>query len=332
MWFEKLMGFQEESHLQVQNNIILGEKTITSKVNGKTYRFGSLGVPSLSEMKDGIKISDFKGKAHISQYIGDVQDMHQDPNNTNALFQVASQFNLLEMSGPMKTPEMGVDIYDFDYTQGPACAIACGAGTIYRNYFMPVNGRYDRRGQYEDLQINCLSDIDNALNVGRKPWNMVNGYALLTKQDLEDVNYIFEELGQEAVSHLKDKLRVGIQWNAQVTLNDCDHNVSQVFCSAMPVAYSHVDSDLWAPLATLVLEGTYEATLYAALMNLKFNSSNKVFLTLVGGGAFGNSMEWIAIALINVLRKFKDTPLDIRIVSHEKFNPIVNEIIKAVWE
>lgn len=326
------MGFQEESHLQVQNNIILGEKTITSKVNGKTYYFGSLGVPSLSEKKESVKISNFKGKAHISQYVGDIQHIHQDPNNANALFQVASQFNLLEMTGPEKTPELGVGIYDFDYTQGPACAIACGAGTIYRNYFVPVNERYDRRGQYKDLQINCLSGIDTALNFGRPPWNMVNGYALLTQEELEQVNSILSSLGDDARENIKDKLRFGIQWDTQVTLDGADHRVTQVYCSALPVAYTNIQPEYWEPLATLVLEGAYEATLYTALSNLRFTNSNKVFLTLLGGGAFGNSMEWIAIALMKTLRKFKQTPLDIRIVSYEKFNPIVNEIIKAVWE
>ena len=36
------------------------------------------------------------------------------------------------------TPEMGVTGYVNDRTQGPCCAIACGAGTVYRNYLAPV--------------------------------------------------------------------------------------------------------------------------------------------------------------------------------------------------
>jgi len=62
--------------------------------------------------------------------------LHCDIENTNALFQAASQFNLLEMIVPHISPEQGVDRYENDFTQGPACAIACGAGTIYRNYFV----------------------------------------------------------------------------------------------------------------------------------------------------------------------------------------------------
>ena len=48
---------------------------------------------------------------------------------------MASQFNLLEMTAPSITPEHGVARYQLDRTQGPACAIAAGAATIYRNYF-----------------------------------------------------------------------------------------------------------------------------------------------------------------------------------------------------
>jgi hypothetical protein len=66
--------------------------------------------------------------------------MHQLPKYAGALFQVASQFNLLEMVSPEITPEHGVTRYQHDRTQGPACAIAAGAATIYRNYFAPISG------------------------------------------------------------------------------------------------------------------------------------------------------------------------------------------------
>jgi transposase len=55
------------------------------------------------------------------------------------------QFNLLEMTSPSVSPEHGVTRYQDDHTQGPACAIAAGAATIYRNYFAPVGGAEARR-------------------------------------------------------------------------------------------------------------------------------------------------------------------------------------------
>jgi hypothetical protein len=87
----------------------------------------------------------------------DVQALHADVSNAGSLFQVASQFNLLEMVLPSTTPELGVGIYENDHTQGPACAIAAaGAGTISRNYFAAANGQL---GQSEVNQIDCLADL-----------------------------------------------------------------------------------------------------------------------------------------------------------------------------
>lgn len=41
--------------------------------------------------------------------------------------------------------------------------------------------------------------------------------------------------------------------------------MNQVYCSALSCGYSGVDNEHWAPLATLILEASYEATLLAAL-------------------------------------------------------------------
>jgi hypothetical protein len=66
---------------------------------------------------------------HETVVTGDVWRMHLLPENAGALFQLASQFNLLEMTGPEVTPENGVvTIYQHDHTQGPACAIRRRSG------------------------------------------------------------------------------------------------------------------------------------------------------------------------------------------------------------
>lgn len=81
------------------------------------------------------------GQLSVSIVRGNVRDMHNAPENRGAMFQVASQFNLLEMPSPDVTPEHGVSGYQHDNTQGPACAMAAGAATIYRNYFAEVDGQ-----------------------------------------------------------------------------------------------------------------------------------------------------------------------------------------------
>jgi hypothetical protein len=52
--------------------------------------------------------------------------------------QAASQFNFLEFPSPGCLPEEGISNYANDHTQGPACAVACAAGTAYRNYLVPL--------------------------------------------------------------------------------------------------------------------------------------------------------------------------------------------------
>lgn len=92
------------------------------------------------------------------------------------MFQVASQFNLLEVVGPEVAPEDGIARHATDRTQGPACAMACAAGTIFRNYFAPVDGGV---GQTSERQLDMRADLGRALgNAGGQLWQMRNGYAL----------------------------------------------------------------------------------------------------------------------------------------------------------
>jgi hypothetical protein len=51
--------------------------------------------------------------------IADARDLHADPAAAGATFQVASQFNMLEMTSPKIIPEAGVARYELDPTQGP---------------------------------------------------------------------------------------------------------------------------------------------------------------------------------------------------------------------
>jgi hypothetical protein len=161
MWFEELTGFTEESPQQVRTNITFEGNALKSLVNGKALVCGELETPSLAELRERVRSSEYRnGPISVREIVANVQHLHTDESNAGSLFQVASQFNLLEMVSPGITPEDGVGIYENDRTQGPACAIAAGAGTIYRNYFANVNGR---SGQSANSQIDCLADIGVAL-------------------------------------------------------------------------------------------------------------------------------------------------------------------------
>jgi hypothetical protein len=68
---------------------------------------------------------------------------------------------MLEIISPSITPERGVTGHALDRTQGPGCAIAAGAGTIWRNYLVPLDGQ---RGQTASRQLNGIVALGNALS------------------------------------------------------------------------------------------------------------------------------------------------------------------------
>lgn len=219
------------------------------------------------------------------------------------------------MVAPDVTPEQGITGYAYDRTQGPICAMACAAGLVYRNYFVPVNGRL---GQTADNQIDCLDRIGKALHREEHGlWRMRNGYVESDEAALKQVAETLAGMGTQDRERLKGLLKVGIQWDTEVTLPGADHLVSQVYCSALPVAYHpELLPTLWKPFAQLVLEATYEATFHAAVLNLTKHGNGRLYLTKVGGGAFGYLAAWIHDAIIAALERFRHYPLDVRIVCY----------------
>jgi hypothetical protein len=84
-WFESLTGFRETAYEDTRAKLKVEGGRLRSVVNGKRLK--------------------------VRVVRGDVRHMHQAPENAGALFQVASQFNLLEMVSPTVTPEDGVTRY-----------------------------------------------------------------------------------------------------------------------------------------------------------------------------------------------------------------------------
>ncbi|MCS3648338.1 hypothetical protein [Salinibacter ruber] len=381
-WFERLTGFPEKSPSQVRSNLTANGPNLYSEVNGQTFRCGTLRIPSLADLRAETREAE-TGEAETSeaeisgaetaeggalsgpslslrQVVADVQDLHADPANEGALFQVASQFNLLEMTGPSVVPEDGVGRYERDQTQGPACAIAAGAGTIYRNYFAEVEthtgkvesragqtsqvGQTDQVGQTAERQINCLEGVGAALgNEQEDLWRMENGYALASDAGLRRVGEQLRRMSATEKDRLRGRLQVGIQEETEVTLSrkatlseeaappEAGHTVTQVYGSALPVAYSAAPAELWAPFAKLVLEAAYEATLRAGIQNGKRSGGWTTYLTLLGGGAFGNRPEWIIGAIRRALNACRgclfEWPLDVAIVSYGQPDPDVSRLV-----
>jgi hypothetical protein len=320
-WFERLTGFRETGYEETRARLEVAGGRLRSRSNGASYRIGELELVSLEALRARAKSTGgLPGRLKASVVTGDVRRMHRSRETAGALFQVASQFNLLEMVSPDVTPDDSVTRYQSDPTQGPACAIAAGAATIYRNYFAAIEGS---EGQTAKRQFDGLADLGADLSsalklpVG-KLWRMRNGYALASQTGLDAIARYLGTLSADQIDVLRGRLRIGLHRDVEVTdMAGPDRpQVSQAFCSALPVAYSRVPAAHWEPFALLVLEAAYEATMWAAVLNAQRGVSNIAFLTFLGGGAFGNHGRWIDAAMRRALALVADVDLDVRIVSY----------------
>ena len=335
---KNLFGFRETSPEVIKEHIELLDRKLHSRKNGRSYCIGQLTTPSLKELRLATNQNSIlqQGKLKVQNIAADVRDLHCDPANAKALFQVASQFNLLEMVNPNVSPEDGITRYAMDRTQGPVCAIAAGAATVYRNYFAKVNGE---TGQTSDNQIDCLSGVGALLgNSNESLWSMNNGYALCSPNGLSKINKQLESMNSVEKDRVRESLNIGLHTEIEVTDQNAPKGqlISQAFCSALPVAYSNSPASQWNRFANLILESAYEATLCAAIINANRCGSNKVFLTQLGGGAFGNESSWIYNAMTRAFSIYKDYDLDIRIVSYgsvdqelERMIPLFNQYIST---
>lgn len=318
-WFRTLTGFEEGGYQDTKDRLEVRDGRLHSRANGRSFGIGTLELVSLDELRRRTVAPSGTAGLKVDFIQADARRLHRQRESAGALFQVASQFNLLEMVGYDVTPERGVAKYESDPTQGPACAIAAGAATIFRNYFAPVG---DGIGQTRDRQLDGLADLGVRLGMltGHPVsalWEMRNGYALCTKDGLTAIDAAVAGLDAEGLDTLRGLLRIGVHADVEVTdePETPGQSVTQAFCSALPVSYQRsVPTALWATFACLVLEAAYEATLLSALENLGRGGSQRVYLTRLGGGAFGNDDRLINDAILRALELARDWPLDVRIV------------------
>ena len=105
-WFERLTGFREAGYGDTRGKLKVEGRRLTSRVNGKSFGIGELELVPLQALRERVKSAGaLPGRLKVGVVCGDVRQMHQWPDNAGALFQVASQFNLLEMVSPAVTPE-----------------------------------------------------------------------------------------------------------------------------------------------------------------------------------------------------------------------------------
>jgi hypothetical protein len=222
-WFEQLTGFRETSWHDTRARLVLDGRHLVSQVDGRRLDIGDFEMASLQTLRQRARqsLAWGTGRLRLSVVRGDVRDLHTDPDNAGALFQVASQFNMLEMVSPHVSPEDGITRYALDRTQGPACAMAAGGATLYRNHFVEIDGKTGH-GQTRERQLDGLRDVGAVLSLAvgvpvESLWSLRNGYALCSAEGLQQINALLTRAGPEALDHLRALLRVGVHRQADVT-------------------------------------------------------------------------------------------------------------------
>mmetsp|Transcript_92600 Transcript_92600/g.163805 ORF Transcript_92600/g.163805 Transcript_92600/m.163805 type:complete len:459 (+) Transcript_92600:3-1379(+) len=347
-WFAKLFGFVEghRSFEEVQAAFAVDGSTLYCKENRQSYNIGDFSCPTLAELRSlATALSDGSELRVRHTVTNNVAEDHIAPENKGALIQAASQFNCLEMTDASVSPEAGITGVMADATQGPACAVATAPALLYRNYLISVHdGRLgtkkpEGRGQTARMQLNNCRDLEELLlrKTGQQFWEVRNGYLRSDSARLQRLSAWLDD--EKLRGELKEQLRIGVTWNAQVVSmgsapGQC---VSQAWCSAVPAGSigekcegvapcTHRD---WEPLARLVLEATYEATLLAAIVNRGITGSRKVLLCMVGSGVFFNRTEWIVDAINAALRSLASTGLgcDVYLNHYQRIDAAIEQAI-----
>ena len=376
--FEEATGEWERPRSMLEWDAAAG--VLTSRRSGESFGVGSFATPSVGELRRGLMGVDALTSLHVGaeaaarpssngtvsvehRVTADALALHQA--NPLATIQAASQFNCLEFPSPDCTPEDGVTMYAYDPTQGPACALACAPATVVRNYF-----GVDGSGQTRERQIDNLASLAAALRPhpheheyeplgggagGREGlhtyWDVRNGYTFSSAERLRALNAELERR-HASRDELVQLVRVGVHSHVETVFANRSFSplppgersrVTQVFASALSVAYSGVlPHTLWEPLARIALEGAYEATLLAAAgERVRGVGSGVCFLTLLGGGVFGNELEWIlesmsralartraTLAAVNALHRGPRVALDVVVAHHSRLNPRVVEAVQ----
>ncbi|KAL6057635.1 Macro domain-containing protein [Balamuthia mandrillaris] len=295
---------------------------------GKEFKAGAFSTPSLEQLRSEVEAlaSSASRSAgdrspvefHIltrkdseSYECVDVAALQALPENRFATFQVASNFNGVEAiadSIPPDSPSF-TEGYYMDRTQGPAASISAGAAAIARVHaaFWHEAKTVEEWAQTSDRQVEFLEKL-------REHFPTRNGYVTLRGRE---PSFPAEESEERA--DLLKLGRVGVHKNVQVTtghrsaglrlVNDPEQVVDQVFCAALNIGqgFSGAQNTRTADCASkcqFILDLAYEGTYLAAIRNRR----KRLFLTLIGGGVFGNRPEWIHRAILNAHLKYANHP------------------------
>lgn len=238
----------------------------------------------------------------------EITRLQADPSNNGALFQLASTF-FGPLEGGLEDPARSITEMLKHPVQGEWGSISAAGATIYRKYFMPTENWIKRREglSHDPSYFYSLYHLRDKAPRTKPRGNEWPDWRV----DLQALkHYKYEP---------QDKLNVGIFTHANIVptsqqtghhapgdayqaplLNipfNSDHRITQVLNSAYDLKpyYKEINAGQKPHnnvlyFAEMVLPAMYDGTLKSAYLH----GNQKVYLTLLGGGAFLNDVDWIA--------------------------------------
>ncbi len=271
-WFEKIIGFNEADF-----NYTLEE--LPSSVISRTGKFSQLSIKELIILKE--KLNKIKNNKHLKLFVNYRNDNNnvdkfdtsalQYYSENNTLFQVASNFNCLEVPSASYNPFNGYFITKqmTDRTQGPSASGGASFGSILRLI------------KHKEKNIDLLENTNLITNNGK-----------LKYSDNSD----FKEFDS-------DLIKVGFHQNVMACFLRSDEFrykengaiINQVFTSTCICSDNKPNN-----LSKLLLEKAYEGTYLCGIIH----DVPKIVLTLIGGGVFNNYIPLIIEIIARVHEKY----------------------------
>ena len=271
-WIEKLMGFSEDKW-------DFKLSSISPKLIKDMGTFKELSITDLNEQILCIKKND---KIPLLNVITRTNLKYDEKFDTSALqfrgidkamYQVASNFNCMELSSEHQSPFSGYYLTNLmsDCTQGPSASAGAGGGAILR-----VAHHFEK-------PINLLRDTILKPKNGKLLYSQA--YKLADMVDSSEIR-----IG------LHSKVRANFERSRYIfNYNPKGPVIDQVYTSTCKCVSSNPNV-----LSAKLLKAAYDGTYMAAAIK----KTPELVLTLIGGMSFRNNEKQIAEAIANAHNKY----------------------------
>ena len=298
-----ILGVTEEELLQLtideRSSFIMGD-TFINKNNGKATPIGKFYTSSVQDLLNTLDTQLPKNNRHVPFKIITEADIgviiSSLKTKDKAMVQVASNFNCLEVPSRKTNIESGhlIESAHLDSTQGPAATFGPLAASLYRAHFY-------KGGQGMNNQVNMLEDVEPYFS---KP---INGKLTLSghETDINDVDHVVKQI--KCGIHENSVILYGRDKDGRhfELYNACEL-VDQVFNASINIRNygNRTSKSNQLKITRTLLRAAYESTYLSAI----YRKREVLYLTLVGGGVFGNPIDMIVEELVRSHKLYSGHP------------------------